>query len=64
MAKAAHRSQLQIDNGSDDAFYRTKLKTAEFYFSSEMNRVTYLRDTIMESAELVAETDTEMFKVA
>lgn len=64
MAKAAHRSQLQIDNGSEDTFYRTKLKTAEFYFSSEMNRVACLGDTIMKSAELVAETDIEMFKVA
>ena len=64
MAKAASRAKVHVDNGSDDPFYATKIKTAKFYFASEMNRVDYLRETIVESAEIVAETDIAAFQVA
>lgn len=64
MAKAAHRSKILIEQGASDAFYTNKIRTAEFYFSSEMPRMIYLAETIRKSGELVSETEAEVFQVA
>lgn len=48
----------------DDPFYRHKLMTARFYFSSEMPKVEYLARLIDESAGVVAESEPAMFAVA
>lgn len=64
MAKAAHRSKVLIEQGASDSFYTNKIRTAEFYFSSEMPKMICLAETIRMSGELVSETETEVFQVA
>ena len=64
LAKAVNASNNHINAGSDDAFYRTKIKTAEFYFATEMPKVQCLVDTINGSADLVCETNISQFNVA
>ncbi|MEJ2177416.1 MAG: acyl-CoA dehydrogenase, partial [Gammaproteobacteria bacterium] len=64
MAKAAHKSNLHLNVGSDDPFYRGKLQTAEFYFASEMPKVDYLAKMIRDSGALVSNAGTAFFAVA
>jgi alkylation response protein AidB-like acyl-CoA dehydrogenase len=68
MAKAAHRAGCLLDEGSiddrfDATFLRTKIRCAEFYFASEMPRVSALVSRIGRSGELVAGGHVEDFQV-
>ena len=64
MAKATHKSNLKLENGSDDAFYHGKIKTAEFYFASEMPRVSHLVQMITDSGTLISSAGKKFFTVA
>ena len=56
-------TRMMTDN-DDDNFYRDKLRTAQFYFSTEMPKVNYLATVIRDSANLVAAADAKLFTVA
>ena len=62
MAKAAKVSAEKLQR-EDDPFYRHKIQTARFYFSSEMPKVGYLAELIGASAHLVAEAEAPLFAV-
>lgn len=64
MAKAAHKSKLKLEGGNEDSFYHGKIKTAEFYFASEMPRVGHLMQMITDSGSLVSHAGKEYFAVA
>ena len=64
MAKAASRARSRINDGSDDEYLQVKIRSAEFYFSSEMPQVESLVTRIRESGELIAQSRVEDFKVA
>ena len=64
MAKAAHKSKLHLEGGSDDPFFLGKIRTAEFYFASEMPKINYLAQMIRDSGTLISNAGTEFFAVA
>lgn len=63
-ARAAHRSQVILAAGPMVDFYCTKIKTAEYYFATEMPKLDALVQTIRSSGSLVASTDIAQFEVA
>ena len=64
MAKAAHKSKLKLASGDEDSFYHGKMKTAEFYFASEMPRVSHLMQMITDSGSVVSGSGKDYFAVA
>ncbi|MBX2868079.1 MAG: acyl-CoA dehydrogenase [Acidiferrobacterales bacterium] len=64
MAKSAARAKTRIEEGSEDPFYAIKIRTAQFYFSSEMPQMHTMLDRIHSSGGLIANTDIEDFKIA
>ena len=64
MAKSASRAKSRIEAGETDPFFATKVRTAEFYFSSEMPMMHTMLDRINTSGGLIAATNIEDFKVA
>lgn len=62
MAKAADVSVQKLKQ-EDDLFYRDKIRTAQFYFSTEMPKVGYLAELIRTSAPIVAGADARLFEV-
>jgi len=64
MAKSASRAKSRIAAGETDSFFATKVRTAEFYFSSEMPQMHTMLDRINSSGGLIAATNIEDFKVA
>ncbi len=64
MAKAAHCSAVALDQTPDDKFYQTKIRTAEYYFATEMPKTSYLIATIEDSGQLISNTDIDQFQVA
>ncbi len=64
MLKAADISLTKQREGDEDLFYRDKVQTARFYFSSEMPKVDYLTEVIASSASLVSEAEARLFEVA
>ncbi len=63
MAKAADVSMKKLQQ-EDDSFYRDKIRTAQFYFSTEMPKVGYLAELIRTSAPIVVDADARLFQVA
>ena len=63
MAKAAAVSVKKLPE-EEDSFYRNKIRSAQFYFSSEMPKVGYLAELIRTSAPIVADADARLFEVA
>jgi len=61
MARAADISVLKLRQ-NDDAFYRNKIRTAQFYFSAEMPKAAGLAECIRTSGRLIAETEPGMFR--
>jgi alkylation response protein AidB-like acyl-CoA dehydrogenase len=64
MAKAANASKAKILQGEDDPFYETKIRTAEFYFATEMPKVVYLQTLVNGSGDSIAGSRIEDFKVS
>ena len=66
MAKAADlcAGKLKQEGQEAQPFYRHKIQTARFYFSSEMPKVEYLGQLISASPQLVAEAEASLFTVA
>ena len=64
MAKAANASQILIKQGNSDSFYSTKIKTANFYFDTEMPKVDLYKTIIARSGDNVADSNLEDFLVA
>lgn len=60
---AADCAEAHLSRGSTDPFYRHKLVTAQFYFTSEMPKVDSLARLIEDSAEVVADSEAGMFGV-
>ena len=60
MAKAAEVCARKLKAGGDN-FYRHKLQTAQFYFSTEMPKVDALAKTIAKSAGLIVDTECDLF---
>ena len=61
MACAADAS---VNKQKTDPFYLDKIRTAQFYFSTEMPKVKYLAELIEASAPIVASADARLFQVA
>ena len=61
MARAADAS---VNKQKTDPFYVDKIRTAQFYFSTEMPKVKYLAELIEASAPIVASADARLFQVA
>ena len=61
MARAADAS---VNQQKTDPFYLDKIRTAQFYFSTEMPKVKYLAELIEASAPIVASADARLFQVA
>ncbi len=61
MARAADAC---VNQQKTDPFYLDKIRTAQFYFSTEMPKVKYLAELIEASAPIVAGADARLFQVA
>ena len=61
---AAKKLQQEDQEQEEDSFYRDKIQTARFYFSSEMPKAGYLAELISASAPLVAGAEARLFRVA
>jgi len=64
MAKATNVSNIKLQQGNEDPFYQTKIRTAEYYFSTEMPKIDYLLTLVNDSGNNVAGSRIEDFKVA
>ena len=62
MLKAAHISEAKLKQ-EDDPFYRHKIQTAQFYFSTEIPKATALAKTTTTSLHITTEADTSLFQV-
>ncbi len=63
MAKAADISRAKLQQG-EDPFHRDKIRTAQFYFSTEMPKAGYLAEVIRASPGIIAGTEARAFQVA
>ncbi len=61
MARAAGVSAEKLAQ-KDDAFYRNKIRTAQFYFGAELPKAASLAASIRESGRVIAETAPELFQ--
>ena len=60
-ARMAAVAQQHINNGSDDAFYKAKLKTAQFYFAKLLPRTKVHVARIDSGSEVLMDMDVEEF---
>lgn len=61
-ALAAQKAQDSIDAGKgDEAFYKAKIQTAEFYFGRLLPRTTSLTETMLSGADNLMTMDVESF---
>lgn len=60
MARAADISAAKLRQ-NEDAFYRNKIRAAQFYFSAEMPKAAALAECIRASGRIVAETEPGAF---
>ena len=60
MAKAAAVAEAKLKR-EDDAFYRHKIHTAQYYFATEMPAAQVLAAVIANSANLIVDADAELF---
>ncbi len=63
MLQAAAVASAKLEHSPDDDFYINKVKTAQFYFATEMPRVDYLCTLIASSGEIIAHADEALFNV-
>ena len=63
MLQAAAVASARLEHSPDDDFYINKVKTAQFYFATEMPRVDYLCTLIASSGEIIAHADEALFNV-
>ena len=61
MMKAADFSLVKLQQ-EEDSFYRNKIQTAQFYFSTEMPKVNYLAEIIRTSPPIIVEADAGLFQ--
>ena len=61
MLMAAAVASKKLEDAPDDDFYINKVKSAQFYFATEMPKVEYLCSVIDSSGEIVAHADEELF---
>ena len=64
LAKAVDISSRALEANSADGFYKTKIKTAEFYFATEMPKIEYLHAIIGGSGSIVAGSEINDFAIA
>ncbi|MGI9311515.1 MAG: acyl-CoA dehydrogenase [bacterium] len=62
-AAAVSAAELRKDGQDEDPFHCNKLRTAKFYFATELPKASGLAEMIDASAELVAEADADSFAV-
>ena len=63
MLQAAAVASARLEHSPDDDFYINKVKTAQFYFATEMPRVDYLCTLIASSGEIIAHADEALFNI-
>jgi len=61
MLKSAVAAQAKIDAGSDDAFYTSKLATAQFYVEQILPRALAHKTAVMSGADSIMAMSADAF---